>query len=204
MTICDKAMCDWIGAVRDYAFGELPAADRAGVERHVAGCAECAAEFDGFRLTVASLRALPDVEIPQRIAFVSDKVFEASGWSRFWAGFWNSSARLGFASAVLVAVAAIAVSSRPVAVAPLVAQVKAPVANTPVDLDGAVAKAVAQARAEDNAQFQTILASVEARHKKEHQELLVAVQENLDVMQKRMGAYTSLASLDVPRENGGQ
>ena len=169
--------CERFDTVRDYAFGEVPAAERAGVERHLTGCPECSAELDRLRMTVASLRALPDQEIPQRIAFVSDKVFEPSPLARFFAGVWNSTARLGFASA-------------------------AQASNS--DIDAAVAKAVARVRAEDNAAFQTTLASLEERHKKEHQSLLVAVQENLDVMQKRMGAYTSLASLETPRENVGQ
>ena len=196
--------CEMFETVRDYAFGEVPAPERAGVERHLAGCRDCSAELEGLRMTVASLRALPDQEIPQRIAFVSDKVFEPSPLARFFAGFWNSTARLGFASAALVAVAAIAISHRPLPVAQVtpVPAAAAPASNS--DIDAAVAKAVARVRAEDNAAFQTTLASLEERHKKEHQSLLVAVQENLDVMQKRMGAYTSLASLETPRENVGQ
>ena len=38
----------------------------------------------------------------------------------------------------------------------------------------------------------------------EHRALLVSMQESMDVMQKRMGAYTSLASLETPTNGGGQ
>jgi len=197
--------CERIDAVRDYAFGELPGEQRAGLEQHLAACGECAAELNGMRMTLASLRSLPEHEVPQRIAFVSDKVFEASPWTRFFAGFWNSTARLGFASALLLTVAAVAVSRRPVEVRPAPAGAAAAVAAAAPaqDLDAAVARAVARVRAEDSAALRTTLAAVEERHKLEHQALLTAVQENLDVMQKRMGAYTSLASLET-RETVGQ
>src|SRR5260370_9903416 len=104
--------CNQLEALRDYAFDELDAAGRAGVERHLPNCGECRAELDRMRLTTAALRVLPDVEIPQRIAFVSDKVFAPSPWRE-----WFSGARLGFASALVMAVALVAVVYRqPVAV----------------------------------------------------------------------------------------
>ena len=48
------------------------------------------------------------------------------------------------------------------------------------------------------------LAAAEIRHKEEHRNLLTSMQESMDVMQKRMGAYTSLASLEMPTNGGGQ
>ena len=42
--------------------------------------------------------SLPDEEIPQRIAFVSDRVFEPSWWQTVW----RSGPAMGFASAVLL------------------------------------------------------------------------------------------------------
>src|SRR5438046_5146201 len=92
--------CRQLDAVRDYAFDELDPAGRASVERHIAECGACRMELDRMRLTTAALRVLPDVEVPRRIAFVSDKVPEA-GW---FAAFWNSAARLGFAAACVLAV----------------------------------------------------------------------------------------------------
>ena len=97
--------CTEAEALRDYAFDEMAAADRPSMEQHLATCADCAAELDQLRLTTAALRILPDREIPQRIAFVSDKVFHPSPVARFFGGFWNSAARLGFASPCVLAVA---------------------------------------------------------------------------------------------------
>src|SRR5438477_12881581 len=105
--------CGPAEALRDYLFDELPADERQAVEKHLARCGECALELDQLRLTASALRTLPDREIPQRIAFVSDRVFEPSAFWRSWnspAGFFQNT--LGFASACLLAVA-IAISSWP-------------------------------------------------------------------------------------------
>ena len=52
-----------------------------------------------------ALFSLREEEIPQRIGFVSDQIFEPSPWRRGWAAFWGSAARLGFASAAMLSVA---------------------------------------------------------------------------------------------------
>src|SRR5580700_1514919 len=57
---------DW----KAYAFGELAAKDRREAEAHAA-------------LTVDTLSALREEEVPRRIAFVSDKVFEPRWWDTF-------------------------------------------------------------------------------------------------------------------------
>jgi hypothetical protein len=61
--------------------------------------------LDQLHLTQAALFSLRDEEIPQRIAFVSDPVFEPSGARRWWAAFWGSPARLGFAGAAMLSAA---------------------------------------------------------------------------------------------------
>jgi hypothetical protein len=168
MSTCDRAE-----ALRDYAFDELPASERTGMEQHIAVCGDCAAELDQLRVTTAVLRVLPDREIPQRIAFVSDTVFQPSALSRFFGGFWNSAARLGFASACVLA-AALIVSAyhRP---APVLAQREirtvAQTADVSKQINDAVAKAVAQVHQEDTRLF----AASEIRHDKEHQALMDAV-----------------------------
>src|SRR6185437_4991729 len=86
--------------VPDYAFDELGAAERCGMEQHLRECGACAGELDQLRLTTAALRVLPDQEVPRRIAFVSDSPSASAGW---FSGFWNSAARLGFASACVLA-----------------------------------------------------------------------------------------------------
>jgi hypothetical protein len=88
--------------LRDYLLQELAGAQQRQVEAHVKTCAPCREELDRLRITEAALRCMADEEIPQRIAFVSDKIFEPSPWRRWLAAFWNSGARLGFVSAAML------------------------------------------------------------------------------------------------------
>jgi len=82
--------------LRDYFFEELAAPERRQVESHVAACSACREELERLSLTRQALGHLPDEEIPRRIAFVSDKVFEPSWLARRWA-------ELGFAAAFALA-----------------------------------------------------------------------------------------------------
>ena len=91
--------------LRDFYLKELTDPEKRQVEMHMKGCAFCREELDRLRLTEAALFSLREEEIPQRIAFVSDKIFEPSPWRRAWSGFWGSAARLGFASAAMVSTA---------------------------------------------------------------------------------------------------
>jgi hypothetical protein len=184
--------CNQLDRVRDYAFDELDAAGRASVERHIAECGACRTELDRMRLTTAALRVLPDVEIPQRIAFVSDKVFEPSPWSR-----WFGSARLGFASALVMGAALVTVVYKQ----PAYKQPQPMVVATGVSQDAvtrqindAVQKAVAQVREEDMKLTRTALEASERKHTEENKMLLAAVEENLTVLEKRYNAMTSLSA----------
>src|ERR1035441_9777807 len=87
--------------LRDYFLKELTDPQQRQVEAHVQDCSGCREELDRLRPTQAALCSLRDDEIPQRIGFVSDPVFERS----WWAAFWRSPARLGFASAAMLSVA---------------------------------------------------------------------------------------------------
>src|SRR5689334_13729103 len=91
--------------LRDYFFQELSDPQQRQVEAHVKTCQPCREELERLNLTGAALLSLPDEEIPQRIAFVSDKVFEPSPLRRWLAAFWGSTARLGFASAAMLSTA---------------------------------------------------------------------------------------------------
>jgi anti-sigma factor RsiW len=88
--------------LREYFLRELNQADSGQVEAHLKSCANCREEMDRFQLTEAALFSLREEEIPQRIAFVSDQVFEPSPLQRWWGAFWGSSARLGFAAAAML------------------------------------------------------------------------------------------------------
>lgn len=193
--------CGQSDLLRDYAFDEVPGGERLAIERHLAECAECAQELDQLRLTTAALRILPDREIPQRIAFVSDKVFQPSPLARFAAGFWNSAARLGFVSACVLAAALIVFAyHRP---APQQVAITAPVANN-VDvskqINDAVAKAVTQVRREDAKMTQAALAAYDQKNRAQW----VALEESFSVLQKRVNTDTILASSSLPLSGAGQ
>jgi anti-sigma factor RsiW len=74
---CEKF--DW----KAYALGELAANERRELETHAAACEGCRVELAQVRLTVDTLSALREEEVPRRIAFVSDKVFEPRWWDVF-------------------------------------------------------------------------------------------------------------------------
>src|SRR5439155_22953110 len=99
--------------LKDYFLKELPDSQQREVEAHVKSCQVCREELDRLRLTEAALFSLRDEEIPQRIAFVSDKIFEPSPWRRWWTAFWGSGARLAFASAAMLSVALVVFALKP-------------------------------------------------------------------------------------------
>jgi hypothetical protein len=85
--------------LKDYVFGELNAAERRAVETAVTADESLRDELARLQLTQSALLSLRDEELPRRIAFVSDKLFEPKWW-QVWL---NSGPRLGFASAALLA-----------------------------------------------------------------------------------------------------
>lgn len=87
---------DW----KAYALGELPAADRRQAESHAQTCPACREEMAMLRLTLDSLSTLREEEVPRRIAFVSDKVFEPKWWQRLFSPSFAAASVL--AAAILV------------------------------------------------------------------------------------------------------
>src|SRR5260370_2036268 len=85
--------------LKAYALGE--AGENPGAATHIESCESCHEEMERLRVTHAALLTLKEEEIPQRIAFVSDKIFEPRWWQRIW----RSAPALGFASAALLAAA---------------------------------------------------------------------------------------------------
>ena len=88
---------DW----KSYALGELDARARQAAESHVAACAECQDELAGLRVTLDAMATLREEELPRRIAFVSDKVFEPRWYEKLTQAFLRPS----FAAAALIAAA---------------------------------------------------------------------------------------------------
>lgn len=201
--------------LRDYAVGELEADRQPALEQHLAACGDCTLELDRLRLTTAALRTLPDRDVPQRIAFVSDKVFEPSPVSRWFArswfaGFWNSAARLGFASACVLAAALVVFAyHRPADRGPVI--VETANADFSKQVNDAVAKAVEQVRMEDARMVrqtaeQMTRAAIEAadlKYEKEYQARMVAVEESFTVLQKRLNS-SLIASNDFREAGAGQ
>jgi len=179
--------------LRDYILGELAADERRQVDRHIRACTGCHDDGERLRTTHATLLALRDVEIPQRIGFVSDKVFEPSGWRRVWQAFWGSSARLAFASAAMLSIALLAFTFyRPAAVPAAsvgttaarvdTARVEAAVAQR---VASAVDKAVAETEARQSRRTADLLAAAEQRFEQQRQADTQNVAERISVLEKR-------------------
>jgi len=190
--------------LRDYYFKELAENERRQTEAHVKTCVHCREELDRLRGTEAALLTLPDEDIPQRIGFVSDPIFQESALRRGWEAFWGSAARLGFASAAMLSAALVIFSlTRP---APQISA-PAPAIRAALEADfskrvnQAVQKAVGESEARQARQTQELLAAADKRHELETQAMMVRVQEYLEVEKKRLNTFV-LASNDAGRPNG--
>jgi len=195
--------------LRDYFLKELPEADRRQVDQHLKGCRTCREELDRLHLTEAALLTLRDEEIPQRIAFVSDKVFEPSPARRWWTALWSSGSRLGFASAGLLSAALVfSALMRPAPVSVPVPSASQTASISPQELDRRIADAVSKASAEIEARQEqktaAIVAALEKRHEIDRNGLMLAMENNLQYLQKRLSRYVIAANgYDAPRGEGG-
>jgi anti-sigma factor RsiW len=191
--------------LKDYIFEELSAEGRAQVDRHLAACQTCREEMERLRMTQTALASMREEELPRRIAFVSDKVFEPKWWQLIW----NSGPRLGFASALLVAGAIIAhgILSRPVAGPQPVAQT----ANVSFDqaaFDARVAEevsrklpaAVEQVVQQHDEKLLKHISDVEKRMDLERRADLTTYQENVSYLKKILDYNTK----QLARVEGGR
>jgi hypothetical protein len=180
------------------------------MERHLGGCATCATELAQLQLTTAALRVLADHEIPQRIAFVSDKVYEPSPVVRFFSGFWNSGARLAFVSACVLA-AAIGFSAyrrpaenhslpQPAATAALSRDELS--REMDARINKAVSDAVTRVHEEDARVMKAALESANRKAEQQRSTLMVALSEQMNILQKRLGVYREYA-MAGPERNAG-
>ena len=193
--------------LKDYFFEELDGAERKQVEAHVTACHACREELNRLRLTGTTLLSLREEEIPRRIAFVSDPIFEPSPWRRWWSGFWNTPARLGFGSAALLSAALVVFAlARPAPIQP-VRLVQAPAAQTAPAVQ-TVSEAAIQARI-DQAADRAVAARTSrldaevAAARQERQKLLMVAAE-LDQADRRQHAlYMTAAEYGPPRQPAG-
>jgi anti-sigma factor RsiW len=161
--------------LKDYFLQELPSPERVQVEAHVNHCLACREELDRLQLTASALFSLRDEEIPQRIAFVSDQIFEPSPLRRWFTAFWGSTARLGFASALMLSASIFyfaatrpapapgAVATSSTAVTPSMAAVTPSPQEVQQQIQQAVAKAVAEVEARQAEKNKQLVADFEHR-----------------------------------------
>lgn len=181
--------------LKAYFLGEMARPETAELENHVAACDSCREEMDRLRLTQTALMSLPDEEVPRRIAFVSDRVFEP----KWWQAFLRPGPVMGFASALLIAGAILAHGAmRPatvvVAAAPVVdsAQVEQQVKT-------AVAKAVADVEKREAARTVQMMAAAEKRFEFQHRADLVALKETIKLYDAQYARMMVAANYDRSR-----
>lgn len=182
--------------LKAYFLGELPSREAAPVEEHVRACGNCREELERLKLTQTALLALEEEEVPRRISFVSDKVFEP----RWFETIWRSGPAMGLASAVLLA-AAILVhgfllqgSAHPgsASVAPAVdtAQIEQRIEQeVNARVDAVVAKSVNDAQARQAAEFAKVLNATEKRFETQRQADLATVQQAAKYYEQKMSRW---------------
>jgi hypothetical protein len=179
--------------LKAYALGET--GENPGAAAHIESCESCHEELERLRLTHAALLTLKEEEIPQRIAFVSDKIFEPRWWQRIW----HSAPAMGFASAALLAVAIfVHAYARPVTNAQPAAIDTAQVeqriqAEVSKRLDAQVSQAVAKVVAESEtrqANLTRLFNAAEKRFASERQADIAAIQLNASYWKDKLGQLT--------------
>jgi anti-sigma factor RsiW len=184
--------------LKDYFLKELPDANRRPVEDHLRTCPACQEELDRLRLTEAALFALRDEEVPQRIGFVSDEVFEPARWRRWWGAFWGSAARLGFASAAMLSIAILVHAFvRPAPLAQLASFPPAAVASiSPAEVQSliqtAVSRSVRESEARQAEKTQKLVA--DSLHREEQYRIKLAQVEDLNRYLERDGNARKMAA----------
>jgi Putative zinc-finger len=160
---------DW----KSYALGELDARTRQDAENHVAACADCQDQLAELRVTLDAMSTLREEELPRRIAFVSDKVFEPRWYQKLFL-------RPSFAAAMVIAAAILVHAfARPVGVpANTTAQVDTQALEARVSaavtarlqgemataVNAAVTKAVADTEKRDDQRTALLLSATEKRY----------------------------------------
>jgi anti-sigma factor RsiW len=132
---------DW----KAYVLRELGQDAHRQAEAHLATCSICHEEVATLRLTLDTLSTLREEEMPRRIAFVSDKVFEPRWWQRAFSP--------TFAAGVLVAAAI------------LVHGAMRPSEIPQAQVDAAVDKAVSQVEARHMQEVRAMYEQLEVRDK---------------------------------------
>jgi hypothetical protein len=184
--------------IKDFLFGELDAAEARRMKEHLQQCRACREEFERLQFTQTALHSLRDEELPRRIAFVSDSVFEPRWWQRLW----RSGPRLGFASAAMLA-AAILVNAfmRPAppatVAAPDTAAIEARIsAEVSRRIEPALRAAVADVEARQARKAEELVAAARKEFELQREADRVAIAEAFTLLQKKYNVL-QLASADL-------
>ncbi|MFN7921857.1 MAG: zf-HC2 domain-containing protein [Bryobacteraceae bacterium] len=182
--------------LKAYALGECDAAARRSVEGHVESCGACRTELDQLGVMHAALRALPDEEMPRRIAFVSDKVFEPKWYQRLFD--WP---KVALASTAMLSAAILVHGfTRPAPVMPVAQTPVAPVAqpvNVQAVVDAAVKQALAEADARHKAESARVLASFEKRLDERDLQMQASVNASFDVLSRQFNNLRKAVSINT-------
>ena len=184
--------------LKAYVLGEVNRQEQTACESHLAACLSCRQEVEQFNLTKTALLSLPDEEIPRRIAFVSDQVFEL----KWWQSIWRSGPAMVFASALLLSSAIfVHAYTRPIPAAAPAAQIDSRQMQAEVDqrVQAAVTKAVADVEKREDAKSAQILAAAERRYKSEREADRVAAQQIVSLYQNKMGRLLMASNYPAPR-----
>jgi anti-sigma factor RsiW len=173
--------------VRDYVFDELAARERRAVERHLTGCPACRMEAEHLRATQTALLTVRDEEIPRRVAFVSDKIFEPSLLRRWWRAGWAP------AGALIAAAIVFAALWHP-QTAPVVAHETFTPAQVRAAISEEVTKAVAAVEERSARRTAELLAAAEKRYELDRQADRIAVEEAFTVLKKRLNVMYMASS----------
>lgn len=195
--------------LKAYVLGELPESEKGVVAGHVRECASCGEEVERLSLTHLALTSLRDEEVPRRIAFVSDKVFEPRWWQRVW----HSGPAMGFASAAVLACAILAhgfVRPAPVVMPSGVVDTAAVERRVTAEVDArvntrvnaiageAVAKAVADTETRQDRKTADLLADVQKKYDMQRKADMLAVEANFEVFRKEEARmYMASSGLEV-------
>jgi len=196
--------------LKAYLLGETSPRDKVLVEDHIRACQNCREEQERLRIAYSALTSLGEEEMPQRIAFVSDKVFEPRWWQRMW----RSGPAMGFAaSAVLAAAILVHAFVRPAPSPAVTASVDSAQVEQRVEKEvnarvqsavaAAVAKAVSDADSRREQKFAQMLDAAEKRYEIQRRVDLAAVQQTIRYYDQQMGRLI-VASNDLGQERSSR
>jgi anti-sigma factor RsiW len=169
--------------LKAYLFAELESGERRRVDEHVSACSACREELNRLQLTQASLLMVREEELPRRVAFVSDAVFEPNWWQRFW----QSGPRVAFAAAGMLSAAILVHGfTRPVPVIQQAAPVVQAAAISQVQLQAAVEQAVHDSEERHAKVLKAALKQVEKNMALDRKSDQLAVEETLNLMRKEV------------------